>query len=232
MSQSSVNNFHYKITKRSLLANCSLCGRCIRKKNQPGKHEYIVAQTKIPSSPIMLWIELGDKSEFYVLHLTFDTMTAQRPHRYQPFELTKHRHGMMNLLYCYPLLFRCRSFYLNFRSVLTDAAACSKLPGSLSCYRNFLRTELANFCSTENKRITVLTPHAMLSNSVCWGNIAPTNPHAYLKGTARACTTAWDVIECMGNRCKAVFLAPTILNSINSLSKLRIISTKSAFGSS
>ena len=42
------------------------------------------------------------------------------------------------------------NLYQNFSSGLTDAAACSKSSGSLSRYRNFLRTETANFCFTEN----------------------------------------------------------------------------------
>ena len=40
--------------------------------------------------------------------------------------------------------------YLNFSSGLADAAACSKLSGSLSCYRNFLHAETANFRFTKN----------------------------------------------------------------------------------
>ena len=42
------------------------------------------------------------------------------------------------------------NLYLNFSSGLTDATACTKLPGSLSRYRNVLRTETAKFCFAEN----------------------------------------------------------------------------------
>ena len=42
------------------------------------------------------------------------------------------------------------NLYPNFSSGLADAAVCSKLLGSLLCYRNFLRTETANFGFTEN----------------------------------------------------------------------------------
>ena len=48
------------------------------------------------------------------------------------------------------------NLYLNCNSGLTDAAACSKLSGSLSRYRNFLCTETANFRLTENCTLSKL----------------------------------------------------------------------------